>query len=139
MHVLSGCGQRQRASVRCFSVGGDTLHLYEETVLDGGWTVYPISSVIVENATIALRCERNDVFVPTYGMKGFHETNFAVAIDKFEDDPQVEVETATDILKIGKFGRKYEGEWNCFTMGRDDQGRQVSLRGPTRLLELAGE
>ncbi|XP_062499914.1 cell adhesion molecule DSCAM-like isoform X2 [Corticium candelabrum] len=117
--------------------GGDTLHLYEETVLDGGWTVYPISSVIVENATIALRCERNDVYVPIYGMKGFHETNFAVAIDKFEDDPQVEVEMATDILKIGKFGRKYEGEWNCFTMGRDDQGRQVSLRGPTRLLELA--
>ena len=72
-------------------------------------------------------------------MKGFHETNFAVAIDKFEDDPQVEVETATDILKTGKFGRKYEGEWNCFTMGRDDVGRQVSLRGPTRSLELAGE
>ena len=131
MHVLSGCGQR--ASVRCFSVGGDTLRLYEETALDGGWTVYPINSVIVENTTIALRCERNDVFVPTYDMKGFHETNFAVAIDKFED------EKATDILKIGKFGRKYEGEWNCFTMGRDDEGRQVSLRGPTRLLELAGE
>ena len=63
MHVLSGCGQR--ASVCCFSVGGDTLHLYEETALDGGWTVYPISSAIVENTTIALRCERNDVFVPT--------------------------------------------------------------------------
>ncbi|XP_062500155.1 uncharacterized protein LOC134177392 isoform X2 [Corticium candelabrum] len=67
-------------------------------------------------------------------MKGFHETNFAVAIRGRSAGGG---RNGDGYFEDWKFGRKYEGEWNCFTMGRDDQGRQVSLRGPTRLLELA--
>ena len=119
--------------------GGQTLNLYENVTLSGGWTVYPISYVVVENTSVALWCKRNDSVFPVYQIRSFDESFFGNALQKFRGDSLVMIEPETLKLKIDRFSKKYEGEWQCTIQVNDPILGLVSRSGPTRKVELASE
>ena len=119
--------------------GGQTLNLYENVTLSGGWTVYPISYIVVENTSVVLWCKRNDNVLPAYQIRSFDESIFGNALQKFASDPLVRSEPGTLKLKIDRFSKKYEGDWECAIQVNDpDHGLQARF-GPTRKVELASE
>ena len=115
--------------------GGQTLNLYENVTLIGGWTVYPISYIVVENASVALWCKRDDTVIPVYQVKSFDETTFGNAIQKFG----LSYESGTLKLNIDRFSKKYEGDWRCYATVLDANLRATTHTGPVRKVELAGE
>ena len=119
--------------------GGQTLNLYENVTLSGGWTVYLNSYVVVENTSVALWCKRNDSVLPLYQIRPFGGGIFGNALQRFTGDPLVTSEPGTLKLKIDRFSKKYEGEWQCAIQVSDPVLGLVPRPGPTRKVELASE
>ena len=119
--------------------GGQTLNLYENVTLSGGWTVYPISDIVVENTSVALWCKRDDSVLPLYQIRPFGGGIFGNALQQFTGDPLITSEPRTLKLKIDSFSKKYEGEWQCAIQVSDPVHGLVPRPGPTRTVELASE
>ena len=115
--------------------GGQTLNLYENVTLIGGWTVYPISYIVVENTSVALWCKWNERLIPVYQVKSFDETTFGNAIQKFG----LAYESGTLKLNIDRFSKKHEGDWRCFATVLDANDNAATHTGPVRKVELAGK
>ncbi|XP_062500053.1 uncharacterized protein LOC134177287 [Corticium candelabrum] len=105
--------------VICFALrllymsSSQTLNLYENVTLSGGWTVYPINFIVVENTSVTLLCKRNDTFTPAYQVRSFDGNIFGNVLLKFQNDLLVTIELGTLKLKIDRFSKKYEGVWQC--------------------------